>query len=133
MHGFVNSVNDPGKAPLTASFCVFGGALIDRVGTFSAEFHLGQSHPGDWQQTVGGVASNVARHLAAFGASVQFASVFAPDAAGETVRQRLNTDGLSIIPGSLIPDGATPTYTVMHDSSGNVIARLPQHGGFLSL
>ncbi len=118
------AVSHPGKAKLSASFCVFGGALIDRVGTFRTEFHQGQSHPGDWQQTFGGVASNVARHLAAFGASVQFASVFAQDAAGETVRQRLTQDGLSIIPGSIIPDGATPTYTVMHDSGGNVIAGL---------
>ena len=124
MDGFVIAVSHPGKAKLSASFCVFGGALIDRVGTFRTEFHQGQSHPGDWQQTFGGVASNVARHLAVFGASVQFASVFAQDAAGESVRQRLTQDGLSIIPGSIIPDGATPTYTVMHDSGGNVIAGL---------
>ncbi len=109
---------------MSASFCVFGGALIDRVGTFRTQFHPGQSHPGDWQQTVGGVASNVARHLAAFGASVKFASVFAQDAAAETVRQRLTQDGLSIISGSVIPDGVTPTYTVMHDTGGNVIAGL---------
>lgn len=109
---------------MSASFCVFGGALIDRVGTFKTAFHPGQSHPGDWQQTVGGVASNVARHLAAFGGNVKFASVFARDADGETVRQRLTRHGLAIIPGCIIEDGVTPTYTVMHDATGNVIAGL---------
>ncbi len=107
-----------------ASFCVFGGALIDRVGLFETEFCPGQSHPGHWQQTIGGVASNVARHLAHFGADVTFASVFSDDAAAQIVREQLTKDGLRIVAGCTIPGGTTPTYTVMHDPSGEVIAGL---------
>lgn len=107
-----------------ASFCVFGGALIDRVGLFETEFCPGQSHPGRWQQTIGGVASNVARHLAHFGAEVIFASVFSDDAAAQTVREQLTKDGLHIVADCTIPGGTTPTYTVMHDPSGEVVAGL---------
>ncbi len=109
---------------VSASFCVFGGALIDRVGLFETPFHPGQSHPGHWQQTIGGVAANVARHLAHFGAQVMFASVFSDDASAQTVRRQLLEDGLNIIPDCIFPGGATPTYTVMHDPSGDVIAGL---------
>lgn len=112
------------KTSLPLSFCVFGGALIDRVGIFETIYHPGQSHPGHWQQTVGGVAANVARHLAHFGAKVTFASVFSDDIAALTVRSRLEDDGLTIIPDCTISGGATPTYTVMHDPSGDVIAGL---------
>lgn len=110
--------------PLFPSFCVFGGALIDRVGLIETEFQLGQSHPGHWQQTIGGVGSNVARHLSQFGASVKFASVFADDAAAEQVRCSLLEAGLDLIPEVTIPDSTTPTYTVMHTPSGDVIAGL---------
>lgn len=116
--------SDLERSPFSASFCVFGGALIDRVGIFETAFHHGQSHPGHWQQTVGGVASNVARHLAHFGAKVTFASVFADDAAAQTVRDGLQEAGLELAPGCTIPDSTTPTYTVMHDPSGDVIAGL---------
>ena len=112
------------EEPGPVSFCVFGGALIDRVGLFETPFHPGQSHPGHWQQTIGGVASNVARHLAHFGAQVQFASVFSDDASAQTVCRQLVADGLSIIPDCIFPDSTTPTYTVMHDPSGDVIAGL---------
>ncbi|WP_306257691.1 PfkB family carbohydrate kinase [Pararhizobium sp. IMCC21322] len=116
--------SDIEKDPIPVSFCVFGGALIDRIGTFKTAFHSGQSHPGHWQQTVGGVAANGARHLAHFGAKVIFATVFADDFDARTVRNRLLDDGLIIVPDCIIPGGATPTYTVMHDPSGDVIAGL---------
>ncbi len=116
--------SDIEKNPLLASFCVFGGALIDRIGTFQTTFHSGQSHPGHWQQTVGGVAANGARHLANFGAKVTFASVFADDSDAQTVCNRLLNDGLAIVPDCVIPGSATPTYTVMHDPSGDVVAGL---------
>jgi sugar/nucleoside kinase (ribokinase family) len=106
------------------SFCVFGGALIDRVGLMETEYFPGQSHPGHWQQTIGGVASNVARHLAHFGAEVTFASVFSDDGAAQTIREQLTKDGLRIVADCTIPGGTTPTYTVMHDPSGEVIAGL---------
>lgn len=116
--------SDLDKGSLSASFCVLGGALIDRVGTFETAFHSGQSHPGHWQQTVGGVAANCARHLAHFGAKVTFASVFADDSDAQTVRKRLLEDGLAIVPDCVIPGSATPTYTVMHDPCGDVVAGL---------
>lgn len=116
------------KTALSASFCVFGGALIDRVGTFETTFHPGQSHPGHWQQTVGGVAANGARHLAHFGAKVTFASVFANDLDAQTVCNRLLEDRLTIVPDCIIPGSTTPTYTVMHDPSGDVIAGLADMG-----
>ena len=120
--------SDIEKNPFLASFCVFGGALIDRVGTFETAFHLGQSHPGHWQQTVGGVAANGARHLAHFGAKVTFASVFADDSDAQTVCNRLLEDGLTVVPDCVIPGSTTPTYTVMHDPSGDVIAGLADMG-----
>lgn len=113
---------------MSASFCVFGGALIDRIGTFETKFHPGQSHPGRWQQTVGGVAANSARHLAHFGAKVTFASVFADDMDAQTVCNRLLEDGLTIVPDCIIRSSTTPTYTVMHDPSGDVIAGLADMG-----
>lgn len=120
--------SDIEKSPVFASFCVFGGALIDRIGTFETAFYSGQSHPGHWQQTVGGVAANGARHLAHFGADVTFASVFADDSDAQTVRNRLLDDGLAIVPDCVIPGSVTPTYTVMHDPSGDVVAGLADMG-----
>lgn len=120
--------SDIERNPFLASFCVFGGALIDRIGTFETAFHSGQSHPGHWQQTVGGVAANGARHLAHFGAKVTFASVFADDSDAQTVCNRLLDDGLAIVPDCVVPASVTPTYTVMHDPSGDVIAGLADMG-----
>lgn len=53
-----------------------------------------------------------------------FASVFSDDGSAQTVLRQLVADGLRIIPNCIFPGSATPTYTVMHDPSGDVIAGL---------
>lgn len=109
---------------MTPQVCVFGGALVDRIGTIESPFFLGQSHPGHWDRTVGGVAANVARHLSHFGADVRFASAFGDDDDAKSVKEKLKADGLDLLPDSTIPGGATPSYTVVHNQSGDVIVGL---------
>lgn len=104
--------------------CVFGGALVDRIGAMESPFVIGQSHPGSWQKTIGGVAANVARHLSHFGAKVRFATVFGDDEDAKSVRNTLEFDGLELLPGTTIPKSSTPSYTAIHDLSGDVIVGL---------
>lgn len=109
---------------MNTQICVFGGALIDRVGTIATPFVEGQSHPGHWQETVGGVAANVARHLSHFGSVVQFASIFADDEAARHVTQCLLAEGLRLHDEPALSGAQTPSYTVIHDHSGEVIVGL---------
>lgn len=109
---------------MTPKICVFGGALVDRIGTIDSPFLTGQSHPGHWEHTIGGVAANVARHLSHFGANVSFATVFGEDEDAKSVRYRLETEGLTLLPDTTIPNGSTPSYTAIHDQSGDVVVGL---------
>ncbi len=109
---------------MAQSFCVFGGAHIDRIGTFETEFHLGQSHPGSWSQGLGGVAANIASHLQRFSKStVSFAGLFGNDTSADWVRSQLAISGLDIMTGRSQPR-QTPSYTALHDREGNVVAGL---------
>lgn len=109
---------------MTSQFCVFGGAIVDCIGTVESPFFIGQSHPGHWEQTIGGVGANIARHLAHFGGKVQFASVFGDDDQASLIKSRLDADGLILLPDSTVPNGKTPSYTAIHDQSGDVIVGL---------
>lgn len=109
---------------MTSKICVFGGALIDRIGAMDSPFLVGQSHPGHWEQTIGGVAANVARHLSHFGANVRFATVFGDDENATSVREKLESEGLEPLPDTTISNGSTPSYTAIHDQSGGVVVGL---------
>lgn len=109
---------------MISRFCVFGGAIIDRVGTIDTPFLMGQSHPGGWKQSVGGVGANVARHLANFGGNVRFATVFGNDDDAISIERKLEAEGLTLLPDSAIQHGQTPSYTVIHDHAGDVIVGL---------
>ncbi|MEP0518663.1 MAG: PfkB family carbohydrate kinase [Hyphomicrobiales bacterium] len=109
---------------MTRQFCIFGGAIIDRVGTIEAPLQIGQSHPGYWKQSVGGVGANVARHLARFGGNVQIATLVGDDEDALSIIQQLKAENLTILPGGTINDCQTPSYTVVHDQVGDVIVGL---------
>lgn len=85
---------------------------------------MGQSHPGHWEQTVGGVGANIARHLAQFGGRVRFASLFGDDDDASAIKDRLEASDLVLLPDSTITETTTPSYTAIHNQYGDVIVGL---------
>jgi sugar/nucleoside kinase (ribokinase family) len=100
-----------------------GGAHIDRRGRVDARFVPGASNPGRMREEVGGGALNAARMAAALGASVSLISVRGGDAAGEAVGAAVRQAGILDL-SAVFLDRATPSYTAILDSGGDVVAAL---------
>ena len=108
---------------MTARIACIGGAHVDRTLRASAPVMMRSSNPVETNETIGGVACNVARVAARLGAEVAFLGLVGDDEAGRKVRAALDAEGVDT--GKLaICDAATATYTAVLDRDGNLVVGL---------
>jgi sugar/nucleoside kinase (ribokinase family) len=100
-----------------------GGAHIDRRGRMTSRFVLGASIPGTMCEDIGGGAFNALRNAVGRGAAGALLSMRGGDAAGDTVARAITQAGILDL-SAVFLDRATPSYTALLDSEGDVVAAL---------
>lgn len=100
-----------------------GGAHVDRRGRMTAPFVPGASIPGTMSEDVGGGVFNALRCAVRRGAVGSLMSVRGGDAAGEAVATAIASNGITDL-SAVFLDRATPSYTALLDSGGDVVAAL---------
>ncbi|HEY6630780.1 MAG TPA: carbohydrate kinase family protein [Rhizobiaceae bacterium] len=100
-----------------------GGAHVDRRGQMTSPFVPGASIPGTMREDVGGGAFNALRTAVQRGAKGAMLSMRGGDAAGETVARAIAAAGILDL-SAVFLDRATPSYTALLDSAGDVVAAL---------
>ena len=97
---------------------VIGGCHIDRHLYFDAAPVTGRTNPARIVEAPGGVAANIARHLAAAGHKVSFAGVHPDGGSASLCGQLRNAD----IGAWLIPlEGEEPSYTALIGPDGELL------------
>ena len=98
--------------------CVIGGCHMDRHLYFDVAPVTGRTNPARIVEAPGGVAANIARHLAAAGHKVGFASVH-PDGESASLCGQLRNAGIG---AQLIPlEGEAPSYTALIGPDGELL------------
>ena len=98
--------------------CVIGGCHIDRHLYFDSAPFTGRTNPARIVEAPGGVAANIARHLAAAGHEVRFAGVH-PDGDSASLCGQLQNAGIG---AGLIPlEGEAPSYTALIGPDGELL------------
>jgi pseudouridine kinase len=100
-----------------------GGAHVDRRGRMTSPFVPGASIPGSMREDVGGGAFNALRTAVQRGANGALMSMRGGDAAGDAVARAIAQAGISDL-SAVFLDRATPSYTALLDSEGDVVAAL---------
>ena len=101
--------------------CVIGGCHIDRHLYFDSAPVTGRTNPARIVEAPGGVAANIARHLAAAGHKVGFAGVH-PDGESASLCGQLRNAGIG---AQLIPlEGDCLLYTSPSPRDG-LLSRMP--------
>ena len=101
-----------------AVVCVIGGCHIDRHLYFDSAPVTGRTNPARIVEAPGGVAANIARHLAAAGHRVGFAGVH-PDGESASLCSQLRNVGIGV---RLIPlKGEAPSYTALIGPDGELL------------
>jgi pseudouridine kinase len=101
-----------------------GGANVDVQGITSAALLPGTSNPGIVRQTAGGVARNVADHLARLGEEVLLFALVGEDAEGEWLRQMTAQSGVATIGMVRVPGGRTGRYLAIRAADGELLAAI---------
>lgn len=100
-----------------------GGAHVDRRGQMTSPFVPGASIPGTMREDVGGGAFNALRTAVQRGAKGAMLSLRGGDAAGDTVARAIAAADIVDL-SAVFLDRATPSYTALLDSAGDVVAAL---------
>ena len=99
-------------------FYICGGGHLDRHLHLEGKVVLGRTNPAAQRIEIGGVAANIARHLAARGGDVRFTGV-QPPAEIEMMAARLRAAGVE---ASLLPlEGEVPGYTAVVAADGELL------------
>lgn len=101
-----------------------GGANVDVQGITSAGLLPGTSNPGTVRQTAGGVARNVADHLARLGEEVLLFALVGEDAEGEWLRQTTAQSGVATNGMVRVPGGRTGRYLAIRAADGELLAAI---------
>lgn len=104
-----------------------GGAHIDRRGQVAGDFIAGASNPGIMGEDVGGGTFNALRNAVLRGACARLMSVRGGDAAGVMVASAIAQAGIDDLSVTFL-DRATPSYTAILSSDGDVVAALADMG-----
>ncbi|CDG85024.1 carbohydrate kinase [Janthinobacterium agaricidamnosum] len=110
----------PDSRPL---LCI-GAANLDRKLRTLDKLQMGTSNPASAQETLGGVARNIAENLARLGLPVALLTVLGDDAAGQALQAHAEAAGIDTR-GSLHLNGnASGTYTAVLDAHGEMLLAL---------
>lgn len=99
--------------------CV-GAALIDESYQFDNQPCEGTSNPSVYYKTSGGVARNIAHHLALLGETVELISHFGADTDGTWLQQECTKYGIGIS-YAIIDEGDTGRYAAFLSPEGDLI------------
>lgn len=106
------------------TFLAIGGCHLDRIGKAHATFISGASNPGAVTEWVGGCTANAVSLIAQCGvADITFISARGGDAAGNQVEAFFAAHAIAD-KSAIFLDRATPTYTAIVDTSGDLIGAL---------
>ncbi|MEM7047428.1 MAG: PfkB family carbohydrate kinase [Pseudomonadota bacterium] len=105
---------------LRSVLCI-GGVHKDRVLRLRGAYHPKQSHPATTTESLGGVACNVARHLAHAGYKVRLAGPLGDDTAGDWIAYALANLGISTAGLSRIAGGRTASFTAICEQDGQML------------
>ena len=100
-----------------------GGAHVDRRGKVKGPYVPGASNPGTMREEIGGGAFNALRNAVQRGVTGSMVSLRGGDAAGESAARAVEAAGINDLSATFL-DRATPSYTALIDSGGDVIAGL---------
>ncbi|MFY0545743.1 carbohydrate kinase family protein [Brevibacillus sp. H7] len=100
---------------------IVGGANVDVKGESTSKLLLGTSNPGTVTMTAGGVARNVAEHLARLGEEVLLYALIGEDADGEWLKQTTAKSGVATNGMIRVAGQRTGRYLGIHDSNGELI------------
>jgi pseudouridine kinase len=96
-----------------------GAALIDETYTCMAEPRQGTSNPASYFRSPGGVARNIANHLALLGQSVEIITHFGSDQDGQWLMGKCSSNGIGIS-HSIVNDVATGRFVAMLSPEGDL-------------
>ncbi|WP_018687724.1 carbohydrate kinase family protein [Ahrensia kielensis] len=110
--------------PEVVRLLAVGGAHIDRTARMIAPHIAGASNPVTFSEHIGGGAFNVLRgaHMRGVGSAAMM-SVRGGDSVGAAVEQAIEDAGIDDFSGTFV-DRATPTYTAILDTDGELITAL---------
>jgi pseudouridine kinase len=101
-----------------------GGANIDRKLRTLAPFTMASSNPVSQEESLGGVARNIAENLARLGSKVMLLTALGDDAAGQSILNQAASLGIEAS-ASLICQGAcSGSYTAVLDDAGELLLGL---------
>lgn len=102
-----------------------GAALLDEVYFSQLPMLLETSNPANGSVSVGGVMTNVARHLAALEIPVQLITALGTDAAGQEIHSQLEATGIDLT-HVLSSDKPTGKYIAFHHPNGQLFTAICQ-------
>lgn len=106
------------------SITCIGGANIDRKALSKQKVKLGSSNPVYTEETLGGVARNVAENLTRLGIHTKLLSFVGQDREGQSMIEASKQLGIDMSLTTIIPDERTGTYTALLDPNGEMIVSL---------
>lgn len=120
------TVTLPSSTSLSPDVIVFGGAVVDVVGSAlsSIDVIAGSSNPGLISQSFGGVGRNVAEGIARLGSKVALVAAVGSDEPGHAVLQHTSKCGVDVSNVVQVDGGRTATYMAIHDSNGDLLCGL---------
>ncbi|RXR20213.1 PfkB family carbohydrate kinase [Flavobacterium stagni] len=102
-----------------------GAALLDEVYFSQLTMLLETSNPAHGTTSVGGVMTNVARHLAALEIPIQLITALGTDAAGQEIHSQLEATGIDLT-HVLSSDKPTGKYIAFHHPNGQLFTAICQ-------
>ncbi|MFI3245380.1 MAG: PfkB family carbohydrate kinase [Ferrimonas sp.] len=99
---------------------VIGGANMDLSGRADSKLQLGDSTPGCFSCSAGGVGRNIADNLARLGSSVEFISVMGDDNWGEQLLCSCQSVGIGVSHCLTIPGANSSSYLSILDQDGEM-------------
>ena len=101
-----------------------GGANIDRKMRTLAPLQMGTSNPVSVQESLGGVARNIAENLARLGAPTQLLTAVGQDAAGQQLLQFMQQLGVDTNGCLRVAGVNSGTYTAVLNDAGEMVLAL---------
>lgn len=97
-----------------------GGANLDRKIHIRGDVCMGTSNPAATEETVGGVARNIAENLGRLGETVRLLTVAGQDAAWSTIEEQ-SKPFMNVAAVEQLPTHQTGTYTAILSEAGDMV------------
>lgn len=106
--------------PEAREIVCIGGANLDRKLHIKGEVCMATSNPATMEETVGGVARNIAENLGRLGQAVRLVTVVGQDADWTTIEEQ-SSAFMNVASVEQVPDVHTGTYTAILNEDGELV------------